>query len=91
MKGGYLVIDLKDAPLSAGVGKKIDGIYDKIKDSYRKPIMLSNITYGNVERADRYVAFDSYDGTFYGIYGLTKAGELIKISVDKNNTVTIIE
>ena len=91
MKGGYQIIDLKDINFTIGTGSKVDGVYKKIEGSYRKPCLLSNITIGGAEKNDRFVNFDAYSGTFYGVFGVDNEGTIIRISVDNKDTVTIIK
>lgn len=55
-KGGYKIIDLKDTPFTAGgAAMMIDGIYDAIEASYRKPIMLAGLNVGGLEYGAAYV------------------------------------
>ena len=49
-KGGYKIINLGDADLSAS--PKITGIYDAIEGNHRKRLVLSGITINAVEYAD---------------------------------------
>ena len=48
-KGGYKLIDLHNVNLKTGVGTTINGVYDAIKSSYRKPIILTGVVLGSVE------------------------------------------
>lgn len=55
-KGGYKIIDLKDTPFVAGgAAMMIEGIYDSIEASYRKPIMLAGLNVGGLEYSAAYV------------------------------------
>lgn len=57
MKGGYKIIDFKDAPLkTGGEAITIGGIYDTVEASYRKPLLLSGLNIDGVEYNDVYAA-----------------------------------
>ena len=51
MRGGYLIIDLKNVSFTTGVGKVIDGVHERIKNS-KKPIRLCNVVVDNNEKRD---------------------------------------
>lgn len=71
IKGGYKIIDFKDTPLVTG-GSPItfEGIYDTVKVSYRKPLLLSGINIDGEECNDGYVTLtlsgSNYVFTAYG-------------------------
>lgn len=55
IKGGYKIIDFKDTPLTTGGGSvTIEGIYDTVEASYRKPLLLSGLTIDSIKRNDVY-------------------------------------
>ena len=65
IKGGYKLIDLKDSKLTVGGnGVTVKGIYNSIKNSYNKPLILTGINIGGVERNDVFINF-SYDSGNY--------------------------
>lgn len=73
IKGGYKIIDFKDVNILTGDGAIVPGIYDDIKKSYRKAIMVSGITIDAVEKPDCFVdcgvsgsdyKFSAYGKTF---------------------------
>lgn len=51
MKGGYVIIDLKNRPFTTAVGVVVDGIYDRL-EATRKPVRLSNVVIDSVELRD---------------------------------------
>lgn len=51
--GGYVMIDFKDIDITTAP-KKIDGVYNKIENSYRKAIMLTNLVINGVEKNDAF-------------------------------------
>lgn len=53
-KGGYKIIDLKDNSLSNDA-VTIEGIYEAIEGSYRKPLLLSGVNIGGTEKPDVFV------------------------------------
>ena len=53
IKGGYKLIDLKDSKLTVGgEGVTVKGIYNSIENSYNKPLILTGIHIGGIERND---------------------------------------
>lgn len=79
--GGYKIIDLKDTSLTEEP-VKIDGIYDKIENSYRKPLLLSGIVIDGVEKNDAFIYVNVVGNTFtIDIYG----GTIIVTSEDEVN------
>ena len=84
LKGGYKIIPLdKDLEDLEGT-LKINGIYEKIESSYRKPLLLSGISIGGVEKNDVFInKLEVIDGDFVisDIYGY-------KITIDDEDNVT---
>ena len=84
--GGYKIIDLKDVNLST-TPVVIAGIYNRVKDNYRKPILLSGIVIGGVEMADCFVDLNvsstSYVGAVHN-HTITITSD-DKVSVAKNS------
>ena len=73
IKGGYKIIDFKDVNILTSNGATVPGIYDDIKNSHRKAIMVSGITIDGVEKPDCFVdcevsgsnyTFAAYEKTF---------------------------
>ena len=63
-KGGYKLIDLHNVNLKTGVGTTINGVYDAIKSSYRKPIILTGVVLGSVEINDTFVNVTIDNGNY---------------------------
>lgn len=56
MDGGYKIIDLKDTNLiTNGESIIIKGIYENIKTSYRKALLIENIVIDGVEKQDCFI------------------------------------
>lgn len=71
-KGGYKIIDFKNTPLTIVGGKTetIPGIYDSIKRSYRKPLLLSGLIIDNIEFNDAYASYTIAGKNFtFNVYG----------------------
>lgn len=71
IKGGYKIIDFRDYPLTTGaVAVTIDGIYDTVEASYRKPMLLSGLTIDTTEHSDTFaqptISGSNYVFTVYG-------------------------
>ena len=54
IKGGYKIIDFKDTPFETGGATMIEGIYDTVEASHRKPLLLSGLNIDGIERNDVY-------------------------------------
>ena len=63
-KGGYKLINLHNVNLKTGVGTTINGVYDAIKSSYRKPIILTGVVLGSVETNDTFVNVTIDNGNY---------------------------
>ena len=72
IKGGYKIIDFKDVNIVTGVGATVPGIYDDIKKSNRKAIMVSGITIDGVEKPDCFVDCEVSGSDYkFSAYGKT--------------------
>ena len=79
--GGYKMIDLRNQSLST-TKVTINGIYESIKNSYKKPLMLININIGGVEKNNTFVTLKLSGTTFScDVYGYT-------IQITNKNEVT---
>ena len=86
IKGGYKIIDFKDNPLTTGgVATTVTGIYDSIKESYRKPLLLSGLTIDGIKRNDVYAPATVSGSNFvFTAYGKT-------ITITDTDAVTVVE
>ena len=72
IKGGYKIINFKDVNIVTGVGATVPGIYDDIKKSHRKAIMVSGITIDAVEKPDCFVDCEVSGNDYkFSAYGKT--------------------
>ena len=85
IKGGYKLIDLKDSKLTVGGdGVTVKGIYNSIKNSYNKPLILTGINIGGSERNDVFIVF-SYNSSSY----VANISATEKITITSADLVTI--
>ena len=84
IKGGYKLIDLKDSKLTVGDGVTIKGIYNSIENSYNKPLILTGINIGGVERNNVFINF-SYDSDNY----VANISATEKITITNADLVTV--
>ena len=69
--GGYKIIDFKDVNITE-TGVTVSGIYDAIKKSHRKAILISCITIDGVEKPDCFVDCDVSGSNYtFSAYGKT--------------------
>lgn len=85
IKGGYKLIDLKDSKFTVdGDGITIKGIYNSIENSYNKPLILTGINIGGIEKNDVFVDFAVNSGSYVASISDTE-----KITITNANLVTI--
>lgn len=84
-KGGYKIVSLMLVSLMAGMETAtIEGIYERIESSYQKPILLSGIVVGGVEKNDVFVqpVVEGNEYVLENVYGLD-------IHVNSDDEITI--
>lgn len=85
IKGGYKLIDLKDSKLTVGGdGVIVKGVYNSIKNSYNKPLILTGINIGGVERNDILIDFAFNSGNYVANISPTE-----KITITNADLVTV--
>lgn len=85
IKGGYKLIDLKDSKFTVGgEGITIKGIYNSIENSYNKPLILTGINIGGIEKNDVFVDFAVDSGSYVANISATE-----KITITNADLVTI--
>ena len=85
IKGGYKLIDLKENKLIVGGdGVTVKGIYNSIKNSYNKPLILTGINIGGVERNDSFIDFAFNSGNYVANISATE-----KITITNADLVTV--
>lgn len=85
IKGGYKLIDLKDSKLTVGGdGVTVKGVYNSIKNSYNKPLILTGINIGGVERNDIFIDFAFNSGNYVSNISPTE-----KITITNADLVTV--
>ena len=84
IKGGYKLIDLNDSKLTVGEGVTVKGIYNSIKNSYNKPLILTGINIGGVERNDVFIDFAFNSGNYVANISATE-----KITITNADLVTV--
>lgn len=85
--GGYTIVNLHDVNFTIGTGQKIPGIYDKIEGT-RKPILLTGITVGGIERMDRYTCFGLEGTTYVSDATISYATDIVRVEIQQDDTVT---
>ena len=55
IKGGYKIINFKGIPLNKESKVTINGIYDSIENSYRKPLLFSGVNIGGYIYPDTFI------------------------------------
>lgn len=84
IKGGYKLIDLKDRKLTVGDGVTVKGIYNSIENSYNKPLILTGINIGGVERNDVFIYFADDSGSYVANISATE-----KVTITSADLVTV--
>ena len=83
IKGGYKIINFGDANFLTGKPVTVPGIYNSLKNSHRKTIMISGIKIAGVKKSDIFAYFD-LSGSEYVIYAYGKT-----FTITNDNKVTI--
>lgn len=85
IKGGYKLIDLEENKFTVGgEGITVKGIYNSIKNSYNKPLILTGINIGGIERNDIFIDFAINSGNYVANISATE-----KITITNADLVTI--
>lgn len=85
IKGGYKLIDLKDSKFTVGGnGITVKGVYNSIKNSYNKPLILTGINIDGIEKNDIFINFAVNSGNY--VANISKAE---KITITNADLVTI--
>lgn len=85
IKGGYKLIDLKESKLTVGGGGvTVKGVYSSIENSYNKPLILTGINIGGIERNDIFIDFSDDSGSYVGNISAKE-----KITITNADLVTI--
>ena len=85
IKGGYKLIDLEENKFTVGgEGITVKGIYNSIKNSYNKPLILTGINIGGIERNDIFIYFAINSGNYVANISATE-----KITITNADLVTI--
>ena len=78
---GYQIVDLKGTALS-GTGIKVSGVFESIKNSNRKPLLLTGIVIDGAEMNSVFVSATITSGNYViSAYGKT-------ITVKPDDTIT---
>ena len=80
MRGGYLIIDLKNKPLEDGVGVVYEGVYERI-EATKKPVRICNVNIDGTEIRD-------VDLTFIGLVDSGYAAAFVTGSTSYNISIT---
>ena len=79
------MIDLKDTKLIiGGDGCTVKVIYNSIKSSYNKPLILTGINIGGIERNDIFINFSYDSGNYVDNISATE-----KITITNADLVTV--
>ena len=88
MRGGELIIDLKNINHTLGVGVNHPGIYGLI-ESTRKPVRLCNLVIGNSEKQDiDLVSLEAIGNTYKAVVILAQKNYDITITDTDDVTIT---
>lgn len=82
-KGGYQIIDLHDINIPLNEAVIVQGVYEKIEGSYRKPLLFSGLTIGEIEHNDMFLS-PTISETDY-VFSLLK----YSITIKSDDTITI--
>lgn len=89
-KGGYKIIDLNDTNITVGgEGVTVEGIYASIEANHRKPLLLSGVVIGGVEKSDMFInpahSSNAYSASLY----VDATDGLLTINITSEDKVTV--
>lgn len=88
--GGYKIIDLHDINLVPDADAvTIKGVHEAIESNHRKPLLLSGLVVGGVEKASQYVVFTNAAGTYSAKLFDNASGKELSITVSAADAVQI--
>ena len=90
-KGGYKLVDFKENNIVLATPTTIKGVYDAIEHNYRKPIFITGLVIGNVEKEDTFVNFEHGENAYNGLLGMTANDKALFITITNDDVVTITE
>lgn len=85
-KGGYHIVDFKNSNFTTEKATNIiDGVYESIKGSYGKPLVLTGLKFDRVEYKDAFIAVRIEEAKYIidSLYGL-------KITIDNTDAVNVV-
>lgn len=89
-KGGYKILDLKNIDFTVDEAKTVPGVYEALENSYRKPILVSNIVVGGIERSDRFLIFGVTNSNYVSENIWTAEYETVRITISSDDEVTFV-
>lgn len=92
MKGGYKLIDFKNVNIPKTGKVIINGIYESIENSYRKPLIFTGLVIDNIEKNDMFISLLSHveDGYLTNFVYLDTEDANYRIYIHNNDEVEII-
>ena len=87
MRGGYRIIDLAGTPLTSGTQDTIKGVYDAVKNPYKKATMVSGMVVGDVAYPEFYAPFVENSETY--VTSVVIGGATISIEVAEQDKITV--
>ena len=90
-KGGYKLVDFKETNITLSTPLTIKGVYEAIENNYRKPICITGLVVGSVEKEDTFVNFEHGENVYNGLLGMTANNKVLFITVTNEDAVTITE
>lgn len=91
MRGGYKIIDLAGVALTSGVQATIKGVYDAVKNPYKKATMVSGLVIGTTVYPELYAAFTESSETYTSVLVVNGATITLEIATGDKVTATVVE
>lgn len=87
-KGGYIILDLKDAAITTdGSAVLIPGSYEQLEGNYRKPVLVSGLNLDSAELPDFYALFAVESTDFVATVYI--GSDLVTITIDDDDKVAV--
>lgn len=87
MRGGYIILDLKNTAFTSAEAANVAGAYDAASNPYGKATLVSGLVVGDVAYPDFYATFVASGSSYEA--SVVIGGETITIEVEDGDDVTV--
>lgn len=89
MRGGYIIVDLKNAALTSGKAANIPGAYVAAANPYQKATLITGLVVGDAAYPDFYAPFVAGEGNYSAAVVIGESTITIEVAEGDDVTVTV--